>query len=116
MALASAVYLSVMGKAGLRKAAELAYHKAHYAAERIGAIEGYTIWNEGPFFDEFVVSCPKPVDEINEYLMDYDILGGYDLSQDYPELKDHMLIAVTEVISREEIEDLVLALEEVSHE
>lgn len=116
MALASAVYLSVMGKAGLRKAAELAYHKAHYAADRIGTLEGYTLWNEGPFFDEFVVACPRPVAEINEHLMDYDILGGYDLGQDYPELKDHMLIAVTEVVSREEIEDLVLALEEVSHE
>lgn len=115
MALASAVYVSVMGKAGLRKAAELAYHKAHYAAERIDALEGYSLWNEGSFFHEFVISCPKPVAEINEHLLDYDILGGYDLGQDYPELENHMLIAVTEVISREEIEDLVLALEEVSH-
>jgi glycine dehydrogenase subunit 1 len=116
MALASAVYLSVMGKTGLRKAAELAYHKAHYAAQRIDALEGYSVWNEGPFFDEFVVSCPQPVSDINEHLLDYDILGGYDLGQDYPELKDHMLIAVTEMVSREEIEDLVLALEEVSHD
>ncbi len=116
MALATAVYLSVMGKAGLRKASELAYHKAHYAAQRIDALEGYTLWNEGIFFNEFVVKCPKPVAEINAHLLDYDILGGYDLEQDYPELKDHMLIAVTEMITKEDIEDLVLALEEVSHE
>jgi glycine dehydrogenase subunit 1 len=116
MALASAVYLSLMGKAGLRRAAELAYHKAHYAAERIDALEGFSVWNEGPFFHEFVVACPHPVSEINAHLLDYDILGGYDLGQDYPELKDHMLIAVTEMISREEIEDLVQALEEVSHD
>jgi glycine dehydrogenase subunit 1 len=49
-------------------------------------------------------------------LLDYDILGGYDLGGDYPELKDHMLIAVTEMITREDIEDLVLALEEVGHD
>jgi glycine dehydrogenase subunit 1 len=116
MALASAVYLSVMGKGGLRKAAELAYHKAHYAAERIEAIEGFSVWNEGPFFHEFVVTCPRPIAEINAHLLDYDILGGYDLGQNYPELKDHMLIAVTEMISKEEIEDLVLALEEVGHD
>jgi glycine dehydrogenase subunit 1 len=116
MALASAVYLSVMGKTGLRKAAELAYLKAHYAAQRIDTLERYSVWNEAPFFDEFVVACPRPISEINEHLLDYDILGGYDLGQDYPELKDHMLIAVTEMVSREEIEDLVLALEEVSHD
>jgi glycine dehydrogenase subunit 1 len=116
MALASAVYLSVMGKTGLRKAAELAYHKAHYAAERIDAIEGFSVWNKGTFFHEFVLACPRPVAEINAHLLDYDILGGYDLGQNYPELKDHMLIAVTEMISKEEIEDLVLALEEVGHD
>jgi glycine dehydrogenase subunit 1 len=116
MALASAVYLSVMGKTGLRKAAELAYHKAHYAAERIDTLEGFSLWNEGAFFHEFVISCPKPVSEINAHLLEYDILGGYDLGQDYPELKDHMLIAVTEMITQEEIEDLVLALEEVGHD
>jgi glycine dehydrogenase subunit 1 len=116
MALASAVYLSVMGKTGLRKAAELAYHKAHYAAERIDALADYALWNVGPFFHEFVVACPRPVAEINEHLMGYDILGGYDLGQDYPELKDHMLIAVTEVVTREDIEDLVLALEEANHD
>ena len=54
--------------------------------------------------------------EINERLLGYDILGGYDLGQDYPELKDHMLIAVTEINTREEIDDLVSALEEISHD
>jgi glycine dehydrogenase subunit 1 len=115
MALAAAVYLSVMGKAGLKGVAELCYHKAHYAAEKIGSLKGFRLWNKGPFFHEFAVSCPKPVSEINEALVDYDILGGYDLGQDYPELKDHMLIAVTEVNTKEEIDDLAEALQEVTH-
>jgi glycine dehydrogenase subunit 1 len=96
--------------------AELCYHKAHYAAEQIDALDGYTLWNQGPFFHEFVVVCPQPVGRINDRLLEYDILGGYDLSQDYPDLKDHMLIAVTEVNSKEEIDDLVSALEEVAHD
>ncbi len=116
MALASAVYLSAMGKEGLRKVAELCYHKAQYAAERVDALESYQLWNKGPFFHEFVIACPKPVSEINERLLDYDILGGYDLGQDYPELADHMLLAVTEINTREEIDDLVAALEEISHD
>lgn len=116
MALAIAVYLSVMGKHGLRKVAELCYHKAHYAAEQIAALEDYSLWHDGPFFHEFAVTCPRPVAEINDRLIDYDILGGYDLGQDYPILKDHMLIAVTEVNSKEEIDDLVAALEEMAHD
>ena len=116
MALASAVYLSVMGKQGLRSVAELCYHKAHYAAERIDALKGFTLWNTHPFFHEFVVKCPRPVAEINERLLEWDILGGYDLGQEYPDLTGHMLIAVTEVIAKEEIDDLVAALEEVSND
>jgi len=114
MALAAAVYLSIMGKAGLRKVAELCYHKAHYAAEKIGSLKGFRLWSTGPFFHEFAVACPKSVSEINEALLDYDILGGYDLGQDYRELEDHMLIAVTEVNTKEEMDDLAEALQEVT--
>jgi glycine dehydrogenase subunit 1 len=116
MALAAAVYLSMMGKQGLRKVAELCYHKAHYAAERIDALEGYSVWNKKPFFNEFAVKCPRPVAEINAALLDIDIHGGYDLSEDYGQLKDHMLVAVTEMLSKEEIDDFVDALEELSHD
>ncbi|HET7009655.1 MAG TPA: aminomethyl-transferring glycine dehydrogenase subunit GcvPA [Anaerolineales bacterium] len=116
MALASAVYLSVMGKQGLRKVAELCYHKAHYAAEAIRRVPGYGVWNEGEFFHEFVAKCPKPVAEINEILLEHEIIGGYDVGTDYPELKDHMLLAFTEMNSKEEIDDLVSALEEASHD
>ena len=115
MALASVVYLSTMGKAGLRNVAELCYNKAHYTAEKIGQLDGYTVWNTKPFFHEFVVSCPRPVAEINEELLDLDILGGYDLGKDYPDLKDHMLVAVTEMVSVDEIDDFVAALEEVGN-
>jgi glycine dehydrogenase subunit 1 len=116
MALASAVYLSVMGRQGLRKVAELCYHKAHYAAQAIARLPRYKLWNEGPFFHEFVIACPKPPAEINEVLLEHEILGGYDLGGDYSELPNHMLLAVTEMNSKEEIDDLVSALEEASHD
>jgi glycine dehydrogenase subunit 1 len=116
MALAAAAYLAMMGKHGLRKVAELCYHKAHYAAKRIDALEGYSVWNKKAFFNEFAVKCPRPVAEINAGLLDIDILGGYDLSEDYGQLQDHMLVAVTEMLSKEEIDDFVDALEELSHD
>ena len=112
MALAVTAYLCSVGRAGLKQVAELCYHKAHYAAQSIGQLEGYKIWNQGEFFHEFVVGCPRPVADLNRALLDHDIIGGYDLGQDYPELREHMLIAVTELNPKEEIDELVEVLNE----
>jgi glycine dehydrogenase subunit 1 len=114
MMLASTVYMSLLGKHGLRQVAELCYHKAHYAANEIDKLNSYSVWNKAPFFHEFVVRCPKPVEEINQHLLDHGVLGGYDLGIDYPELANHMLIAVTEMNSRDDIDLLLELLEEVS--
>lgn len=115
MTLASTVYMSLLGKNGLRQVAELCFHKAHYAAQAIANLPGYSIWSSTPFFNEFVIQTPTLVSEINDLLLDHDILGGYDLSQDYPELSRHMLMAVTEMNTREEIDQLVEVLSEVSN-
>jgi len=114
MALAASVYLALMGRNGLRKVAELNYHKAHYAADQIDRIDGYKVQRNLPFFNEFIVKCLKPVEEINTALLDEGIIGGYDLGQDYPHLKDHMLLAVTEVNTRSEIDTLVEVLKRLS--
>jgi glycine dehydrogenase subunit 1 len=96
--------------------AELCYHKAHYAAAEIGRLPAFRLWNEAEFFNEFVVACPQPVAEINEHLLEHEIIGGYDLGVEVPQLAGHMLIAVTEMNSRDEIDDLVAALEEAAHD
>jgi glycine dehydrogenase subunit 1 len=111
VALAAAVYMAALGKCGMRRVAELCYHKAHYAAEQIAGLKGYTVLQDQPFFNEFVVRCPRPVAEINACLLDdWGIVGGYDLGRDYPHLQDHMLLCVTEMNTREEIDRLVEAL------
>jgi len=116
MALASAVYMSLLGQTGLRQVAELCYHKAHYAAKEISKIPGYELCFDTPFFHEFSVCCPRPVVEINDHLLEHGILGGYDLGLDYPTLADHMLLAVTEMNTKDEIDALVNVLAEVSHD
>jgi len=116
IALASTVYMSLLGKQGMRQVAELCYQKAHYAADRIAQIPGYSICSGAPFFHEFIVCCQKPVQQINDYLLEYNILGGYDLGQDYPGLENHMLLAVTEVITKDEIDALCDALEEAAND
>lgn len=122
MALAATVYMSLLGKHGLRQVAELCYHKAHYAAQRITSLPKYKLWpsqsgkTETPFFNEFVIQCPSPVSEINQHLLEHGILGGYELGRDFPQLPNHMLLAVTEMNSREEIDYLAEILEEVSND
>ncbi len=116
MALASTVYLSLLGKQGLRKVAELCYQKAHYAAEQISALKPYRLWNEGHFFHEFVIACPRPVSKINGSLLERDILGGYDLGDAYPGLENHMLLAVTEMNTRDDIDRLVAGLAEAAND
>lgn len=115
MALAAIVHVSLLGKQGLRQVAELNYHKAHYAADSIAKLEGYQLWSNDPFFNEFVIRCPQSAENLNAHLLEHQILGGYDLSQDYPELKDHMLIAVTEMNTKYDIDVLVDVLAEVRH-
>lgn len=110
MALAVCVYLSLMGKNGLRKVAELNYHKAHYAADQIDKVSGYQVKRDKPFFNEFVVKCPRPVSEINDDLIAEGIIGGYDLGKDYPHLANHMLLCVTEMNGKDEIDALVEVL------
>jgi glycine dehydrogenase subunit 1 len=115
VALAAAVYMAALGRCGMRQVAELCYHKAHYAADQVDALEGYTVLRDRPFFKEFVVRCPRPVEEINDYLLEeWGIVGGYDLGRDYAHLENHMLLCVTEMNPRKEIDALVEALGEVA--
>jgi glycine dehydrogenase subunit 1 len=115
MALASGVYMSLLGKHGLRQVAELCYHKAHYTVDQIKQLKGFSLAFSDPFFNEFAVKCPAPVQDINNHLLEHGFLGGYDLGQDYPELVDTMLLAVTEMNTRDEIDGLVEVLSEVAH-
>jgi glycine dehydrogenase subunit 1 len=115
-ALAAAVHLAALGRTGVRTLAELCYHKAHYAAQRIAELDGYLVGDK-PFFKEFAVRCPAPVKKINAYLLEeWGIIGGYDLGLEYPHLEQHMLLCVTEVIGRQEIDSLVEALAEAGKE
>ena len=116
LALAATIHLSLLGKHGLKKVAELNYHKAHYAAEKIAAIPGYSVCMDHPYFNEFVVCCPAPARDINAHLLEHGILGGYELEKDYPEMENHLLVAVTEMNTKDEIDMLCEVLAEVDHE
>jgi glycine cleavage system P protein (glycine dehydrogenase) subunit 1 len=117
-ALAAAAYLASMGKSGLREVAEHCFHNSHYAAGEIGKLDGFAVNPQAlvrPFFKEFVVRLPRPVAEVNRHLRDeFGIIGGYDLGNDHPHLRDHMLVAVTETNTRVGIDRFVQALRQTA--
>lgn len=110
-ALAATIYLASMGKQGLRQIAELCYQKAHYAASCIADLPGYSLFDGGTFFQEFVVQCPLAPEMINSRLLEQNILGGLDVSET---VAGGMLLCVTEMNTREDIDALVSVLSEFS--
>lgn len=112
-ALAAAVYLATVGRTGLRRIAEICWHRSHYAAAAIAALPGFRLASrpDAPFFAEFVVELPTTAAEANRFLLEEcGILGGYDLSRDFPHRDHHLLLAVTETSSRDDIDRLVAGL------
>jgi glycine dehydrogenase subunit 1 len=105
-ALAASVAMTALGKKGVKEMAIANIQKANYARNAFKKC-GFEIVFEGPSFNEFVVRMNRPVKAINEELLNKGIIGGYDLGRDYPELKEHMLIAVTELRTKEEIDTFV---------
>ncbi len=103
-ALAACVYLSVMGKNGIRKVAELCLQKSHYAAEQISRIDGFKRMYASPFFKEFIVQTPQPPEKIIGSLMEKNIFAGLDLSEFDPRFENQLLVCVTEKRTKEEID------------
>ena len=111
IATAVTIYLSAVGKAGLQQVARLCYHKAHYLAQQLTALDGFELAFEGPFVREFAVRTPVPPAELNRYLWEeHGIIGGYDLGRAYPDLKNHWLLTATEMNTRADIDRLVTAV------
>jgi glycine dehydrogenase subunit 1 len=115
LALAATVYLSLLGKQGLRQVSELCFQKAHYAAEQIDKLPGFELWSKQTFFNEFLIKCPQPAQEICDQLLEHNLLAGYAVGKDYPGLENYLLVAVTEMNTREDIDWLVSGLEEVTN-
>ena len=107
------IYLSLMGKHGLRQLANLNYSKAHYALEKIKSVSGIRVRYDKPFYNEFVVESDLTSSELLGRLQEKDILGGVALSRYNADDKKGILINVTEVNTKEEIDYLIKSLEEV---
>ncbi|GLY09939.1 aminomethyl-transferring glycine dehydrogenase subunit GcvPA [Pseudobacillus badius] len=102
-ALAASVAMTALGKKGVREMAVQNLQKTSFARETLKQ-NGLDIVFDGPVFNEFVVRLSKPVKEVNNKLLEKGIIGGYDLGLSYSDLNNCMLVAVTELRTKEEIE------------
>ncbi|ABR47556.1 Glycine dehydrogenase (decarboxylating) [Alkaliphilus metalliredigens QYMF] len=109
-ALAAAVYLTTLGKAGLKEVALQSTQKAHYALKEITKSGKYQLAFNQPFFKEFAVKTDVTAEVVQSGLLEKDILGGYHLEKFDPKLKNMLLFAVTEKRTKGEIEQLARVL------
>ncbi len=113
LAVGATIYMAAIGKQGFRELGELCLQKAHYAFRQITALPGYEAVFNTPFFDEFVIKAPISTHKLQAHFQQAGIIGGYDLSLDYPEMERCLLFCVTETRTKEDIDHLVAVLKEV---
>jgi glycine dehydrogenase subunit 1 len=112
-ALRAHMYLSIVGKEGLKEIARLCMNKAHYARERINAIKGVKVMDTSPTFNEFTVKLPIDAGECVGRMVDLGIAPGFPLGRYYPGMENFLLVAVTEKRTKFEIGQFAESLERV---
>ncbi len=109
-ALTATIYLAALGKTGLNACVSLNLRRAHELVKKVAALPGFERRFGAHFFNEVVVRVPGRAADVLEYLEGCKILGGVDLGRWYPELRDCVLMAATELTSSAQIETLAAAL------
>ena len=112
-ALRATMFMETLGKRGLRELAWQNAQKAAYAADRLAAVPGVAKRFTGPVFNEFVLKLPKPWAAVDAGLQGKGIVGGFGLEAAYPGIGNATLVCVTEMRTKEEIDRLAAALQEV---
>ena len=112
-ALRAVIYLSLLGKQGLREMAQLCATKAEYAKRRLAAVPGVRVKRSAPTFNEFTLELPTDAAEVVARLVDKGIAAGFPLGRYYPGMENYLLVAITEKRTRAEIGVLAEALESV---
>lgn len=112
MALANGIYMSALGKNGLRQVATDSVRNTQYAIQELTKA-GAKLKFGGRVFDEFVLSLPKDPFAVRDRLLEKGILAGLPIGDHYPELSDCLLVAVTELRTKADIDAYASALKEV---
>lgn len=112
-ALRAAVFVSLLGREGLKELAEHNYQKAEFAKEELSRIPGVEVKRSSPTFNEFTVQLPHHADEVVYRMIDKGFACGFPLGRYYKGMDNYLLIAVTEKRTKEDILGLAGSLEAV---
>ncbi|MBI4981989.1 MAG: aminomethyl-transferring glycine dehydrogenase subunit GcvPA [Candidatus Omnitrophica bacterium] len=112
-ALRAVVFLSLLGRSGIKEMAELNYQKTEFAKEALSKIKGVEVKRSSPTFNEFTVMLPRRADDVVYRMIDKGFACGFPLGRFYKGMENYLLIAVTEKRTKEEICRLADSLEAV---
>lgn len=115
LALRACIFLATLGKEGMVEIGNLNIQKSHYAMDKLNRIENITPLFDKPFFNEFAIkiSGDYGLKDINKRLFEEGILGGLDISRFYPDLKNSMLLCITETKTKEDIDRLAALISDI---
>jgi glycine dehydrogenase subunit 1 len=113
MVTAATLYLSLLGPQGLEQVAAACHANARALVERLTRVPGVSRMFDRPVFHEAVLKLPRPAGKVLEGLLARGILGGFDLSGDYPELGHALLVCATETKDEQDLRRYAAALAEV---
>ncbi|MBU6453854.1 MAG: aminomethyl-transferring glycine dehydrogenase subunit GcvPA [Cyanobacteria bacterium REEB67] len=112
-ALAMLVYLTAMGPQGLRDLANISLQRAHYLADALTKIDGVELTFKEPFFNEFAITLPADPSAVLQALTEHKVLGGLKLGTHFKHLQNSILVAVTEMNPKEDLDLFAQSLAEV---
>ncbi|MGH8503341.1 MAG: aminomethyl-transferring glycine dehydrogenase subunit GcvPA [Gammaproteobacteria bacterium] len=110
---AATIHLALLGPEGLARVASSCYANTHALTDALRRIEGVEPAFDGDYFHEAVLRLPRPAPEVLDALAAQNILGGYALGGDYPELGGCVLVCATETKDARDIERYAQALAQV---
>ncbi len=113
MTTAATIHMALLGAKGLAQTAIACHENTHLLLAKLANLAGVEFIFDAHFFHEAVLKLPKPVDEVLIQLAAQEIFGGYALQHHYPELKNCLLICVTEMRTKQEIEAYAEALQAI---
>lgn len=113
MVTAATIHMAIMGGEGLERVAAASHKNTSKLVEKLSAIQGVELLFSSPYFHEVVVRLPAPVKDVMRSLAAHNVLGGFDLSRDYPELGDAIVVCATEKRTDDEIDNFVQKLERI---
>ncbi len=110
---AATVYMSMLGARGLSEVARASHQNLQYLIEQVCALDGVSQRFGSANFHEVALKLSRPANEVVDAMADLGFVAGFDLGSEYPNMKNSLLVCVTETKTRDDVDDYVQAMRKV---